>query len=299
MTGFGEAKSLIGDNEWHVVVQSVNSRYLDCRFRLPSALQSFEPKFRGIVKKFVERGKLDIGFTFSALDSLAGNELSGACFNAAFISGFCRAGVDLAESLAWPVGEQLQSTLLHAALNRREAFASPSENGDDIFDPLCKLFRDALQLHLDSCLKEGASLAQDFRSRISFLTERLAEIETLALTMPAIFKERIHQRLDKLLSEIRIELDESRLIQEIAYFIDKADISEEIVRLKAHLTQFIQELELHNVKRKGKKLEFLVQEMLREINTIGSKANLLDVTKNVVDMKNELEKIREQVQNVI
>ena len=117
--------------------------------------------------------------------------------------------------------------------------------------------------------------------------------------MPQIFKERIEQRLTALLVDSPVSPDEARICQEIAFLVDKADISEEIVRFKSHLAQFLNELELESSKRKGKKLEFITQEMLREVNTIGSKANLIEITRNVVDAKNELEKIREQVQNVI
>ena len=117
--------------------------------------------------------------------------------------------------------------------------------------------------------------------------------------MPAIFKQRIAERLNTLIEDNQFELDPARMSQEVAHLIDKADITEEIVRFNAHIEQFYAEINDQVADRKGKKLEFIVQEMLREINTVGSKANLLEITRSVVEVKNELEKIREQVQNVV
>ena len=300
MTGYGEATVIAGDKEWRIVIQSVNSRYLDCRCRLPHTLHSLEPQFRSAVKKFVERGKVDIVLTSSVVDSTESEvDSSSTYFNNSFIAGYCMAGVALVDSLGWSVNDQMHSSLLQSALARREAFDAPSENIEEVSDILDTLLMEALKSHLESRKKEGLYLAADFRRRISIIAELLSEVEKHAVEMPEIFKDRIEQRLTLILSDTHVHLDETRLCQEVAYLIDKADISEEIVRLRAHLEQFIHEIESLSTNRKGKKFEFVVQEMLREINTIGSKANLLEITRNVVDMKNELEKIREQVQNVI
>ncbi len=300
MTGYGEATIQIGEKQWQFVVQSVNSRYLDCRCRLPLAFQSLELQFRAIVKKYVERGKVDVVLTSSMVEALPlSGESASAYFNKSWIAGFCSAGAGLFDSLGWSSNDQMRSSLLQSALGRKEAFDVPSENIEDVTASLDKLLHNALKCHLESRKKEGHCLAADFRHRILLLEKMLSQIEMHADGMPKIFKDRIKQRLKTLLDDVKVELDEARLCQEVAYLVDKADISEEIVRLRAHLVQFIDEIENSSNGRKGKKLEFVVQEMLREINTIGSKANLLEITRNVVEMKNELEKIREQVQNVI
>ena len=300
MTGYGEALLVINDKEWRCVVQSVNSRYFDCRCRMPQNMQFLEPLIRGQVKKVVERGKVDIVLTYESVDGIDSDGQPAAnFFNDSWVTGFCRAGEGLVNSLDWPVNEYIYSTILQAALARREALVLPSVNLDDISAPILELLVHALDLHLESRSNEGAHLAADFRLRISLLCDKMSEIEKLAVDMPLIFKERIEQRLSLLLEEGHHKLDESRLCQEVAYLVDKADISEEIVRFRAHVTQFTDDVESKSNNRKGKKLEFIVQEMLREINTIGSKANLLEITQNVVEIKNELEKIREQVQNVI
>ena len=300
MTGYGEATLVIKDKEWRCVVQSVNSRYLDCRCRMPHNIQSFEPQIRTRVKKIVERGKVDIVLTYDSVDeAVSDGTLSANLFNRTWISGFCRAGEELVSSLGWPKTEHIHPVILQAAFARREAFVMPPENLDDLTAPVLELLGNALDLHLKSRSQEGSHLAADFRLRITLFSEKMSEIERLALGMPQIFKERINQRLSLLLDEGRYQLDEARLCQEVAYLVDKADISEEIVRFRAHVAQFNNDVESKSDNRKGKKLEFIVQEMLREINTIGSKANLLEITQNVVEIKNELEKIREQVQNVI
>ncbi|MEA3333554.1 MAG: YicC/YloC family endoribonuclease [Pseudomonadota bacterium] len=300
MTGYGEATLIINEVEWRCVVQSVNSRYLDCRCRLPHNIQSLEPLIRGQVKKSIERGKVDIVFSYSSVEeSVAVGQSPANIFNSSWVAGFCRAGEELLGSLEWPKTECMYSAVMQAAFARREAFDIPSENVVDISASIMNLLADSLDLHLESRSKEGHHLAVDFRHRLSLLSEKMADIEKLAVSMPQIFKERIELRLSLLLDDGPQKLDESRLCQEVAYLVDKADISEEIVRFRAHVAQFNDDLVSKSNNRKGKKLEFIVQEMLREINTVGSKANLLEITQNVIDIKNELEKIREQVQNVI
>ncbi|MCD6430893.1 MAG: YicC family protein [Deltaproteobacteria bacterium] len=300
MTGYGEATQIVNDRELRCVVQSVNSRYLDCRFRLPHNFQSLEPRFKGLVKKIVERGKVDIVLSFEVVGvEWTDASSSSNYFNGPWIAGFCNSAEGLADTLGWPVTDHMRSVLMQSALSRREAFESPAENIEESADLFLGLLQKALLLHLDSRKIEGAHLAADFHLKISLLSDKMSEIELSAIGMPQIFKDRIGQRLASILEDGRVSLDESRLCQEVAYLVDKADISEEIVRFRAHISQFLDVLESETSSRKGKKLEFIVQEMLREINTVGSKANLLEITRNVVDIKNELEKIREQVQNVI
>lgn len=300
MTGYGEATRIINNKEWRCVVQSVNSRHLDCRCRLPNQYQSLEPVLRDQVKKGIERGKVDVTFSFASVADGIDNADSSANFiNVPWVVGFCRTGERLIESIGWQFSGPLQSSLMQSALNRREAFDTLSVASVDAAEQLPYLLGEALCLHLESTRIEGAHLATDMRHRIYLLEKMLNEIDNSSRLMPKIFKDRIEQRLSVLLDDNSINLDESRLCQEVAFLVDKSDISEEIVRFNSHLTQFLGELEFESSSRKGKKLEFITQEILREINTIGSKANLLEITRIVVDAKNELEKIREQVQNVV
>ncbi len=299
MTGYGEAVTIIESHEWRCVVQSVNSRNLDARFRFPSALSPLEVKFRKEVQKVIQRGKVDVTFSYSSLTKDADTLNSADYFNSDWVADFCRAGENLLDSLSWQSSDIIRASILRSAFSQRDAFSEAQVEIDNSVDFLIELLRNALEKHAKSRKQEGDQLALDMRTRLSLLDDYIALIAEKAESMPEIFKERINLRIETILADKLFELDQSRVTQEIAYLIDKADVSEEIVRFKSHIIQFLTEINDSLVDRKGKKLEFLVQEMLREINTIGSKANLLEITRCVLDVKNELEKIREQVQNIV
>ena len=300
MTGYGEAVSAAGDREWRCVVQSVNSRNLDARFRLPSSLHSLELQLRKSLQKVIARGKVDVVFSFNMVaGSGTAGKFTSSLFNSDWVADFCRSGESLLDSLAWQSSDSLRSAFLQSAFTQRDAFAEPVVEIDSVADLLDQLLQKALSHHLDSRKREGELLAVDMLERLALLREYLVAISEHAALMPQSFKERIALRIDTLIDKNQFEVDLSRMTQEVAHLIDKADVSEEIVRFNAHIDQFCAEINDSAAERKGKKLEFIVQEMLREINTVGSKANLLEVTRLVVEVKNELEKIREQVQNVV
>jgi len=301
MTGYGEALALIDGREWRCVVQSVNSRNLDARFRLPSRLNVLENSFRKIIQKEIPRGKVDIVFSFSSQISDEDSKLNNSTefFNSSWVAGFCHAGESLLGTLSWQTSDYLRASILQSAFLQRDAFVEAQIDIDCVADPLNRLLLAALDKHFTSRQQEGNHLALDIVSRLSQLDEYIATISNHAALMPDFFRERINLRIDCILADRQFELDQSRLSQEVAHLIDKADISEEIIRFKSHIVQFMTEINDSSADRKGKKLEFIVQEMLREINTIGSKANQLDITRCVVEVKNELEKIREQVQNIV
>ncbi len=300
MTGYGEAAAVFADLEWRCVIQSVNSRNLDIRFRLPSALNGLEIAFRKELQKVLARGKVDVSFSFvlqTAGDDLA--SLSADYFNSDWVAGFCASGEKILARMDWQSSDVMRAALLRAAFNQRDAFAADELKLDNLADDLFGLLHDALDLHLRSRAQEGKHLATDILGRLQVLEKHLHCISDKAAAMPDLFKDRIRERIELLIDSNQYELDQARMSQEVAHLIDKADISEEIVRFRAHIEQLSVEINESSESRKGKKLEFIVQEMLREINTIGSKANLLEITRLVVDVKNELEKIREQVQNVV
>jgi len=299
MTGYGEALGLIDGREWRCVVQSVNSRNLDARFRLPSKLHVLEIPFRKVVQKQISRGKVDVVFTYSQTHEKSEPVNSVELFNPSWVVGFCRAGESLLDALSWQSSDSLRATILQSAFSQKDAYTENQVDIESVADFLNQLLLTALDKHFTSRQQEGDQLALDILSRLSQLAEYIADISTKAASMPDLFRERINLRIDSILADRQFELDQSRLSQEVAHLIDKADISEEIVRFNAHILQFTTEINKLSVSRKGKKLEFIVQEMLREINTIGSKANLLEITRSVVEVKNELEKIREQVQNIV
>ncbi len=300
MTGYGETTAQFDNYEWRCVVQSVNSRNLDVRFRFPSGLHSLEIPFRKHLQKFIARGKVEVAFSFISLtgdDTTIGSPEG--FFNADWVLGFCKSGAVLFDQLKWQTSDNLRSALLKSAFAQRGAFSDTALDINTLSEPLLVLFQSTLVLHNESRLGEGSLLAADIVNRLSILENYLQQISKQATSMPEIFKDRINDRLNSIIDNNQFDLDPARVTQEIAHLIDKADISEEIVRFNAHINQFLVEINDSNAERKGKKLEFVVQEMLREINTIGSKANLLEITRGVVEVKNELEKIREQVQNIV
>ncbi len=302
MTGYGEAISQFAELEWRCVVQSVNSRNLDARFRLPASLQGLEIKFRKLLQKVIARGKVDVVFSFSPMavvDDSSDLISGGLLFNSDWVADFCRSGENLFTDLDWQSSDNLRAALLQSAFSQRGAFSDNALDLTEVSDPLLELLQSALGLHLESREQEGENLAADFFGRLSLLKDYISTIADKAAAMPEIFKERIGIRLDSIIDNDQFTLDPARVTQEIAHLIDKADISEEIVRFNSHIEQIYLEINDSSADRKGKKLEFIVQEMLREINTVGSKANLLEITQIVVDVKNELEKIREQVQNIV
>ena len=300
MTGYGESTKVMDGREWRCVIQSVNSRNLDLRFRLPSGLQALEIQFRKCVQSCIHRGKVDVAITFTSLSSdEKAAAFSNSSFNSDWVLSFCRAGELLFDPLSWPASDDLRAALLRSAFSQRHAFADEALDVDVVSDDLTALLLCTLRLHGDSCRGEGTHLAVDIKDRLALLQSNIAVIQDSATLMPELFRERIASRISALIDDVQYEVDPVRMTQEIAHLIDKADISEEIVRFCAHIDQFYTEIDDSVPERKGKKLEFVVQEMLREINTVGSKANLLEITRRVVDVKNELEKIREQVQNVV
>jgi len=299
MTGYGEATSRIDNLEWHCVIQSVNSRNLDVRFRFPGSLQSLEIGFRKYLQGFIARGKVDVAFSFVPFlddDSVAASE---TYMNTDWVAGFCDSGEQLLCRLNWQTSDKLRAALLQGAFSQRGAFSAGEFDLQALSEPLLSLFDTALSQHHDSSISEGRLLASDIIERLSLLDSYLCGISDKAAVMPQVFKDRITERLESIIDNDQFQLDQARVTQEIAHLVDKADISEEIVRFDAHIKQVFSEINDSTAERKGKKLEFVVQEMLREINTVGSKANLLEITTSVIEVKNELEKIREQVQNIV
>ena len=302
MTGYGEAISQFAELEWRCVVQSVNSRNLDARFRLPASLQGLEISFRKLLQKVIARGKVDVIFSFTQLavaEDSSSAISSAQLFNTDWVVDFCRSGDSLFADLDWQSSDNLRAALLQSAFSQRGAFSDNALDLGSVSDPLLELLQSTLDLHLSSREREGENLAADIFGRLSVLKNHMLIIADKATSMPEIFKERIRVRIEAIIDNDQFTLDPARVTQEIAHLIDKADISEEIVRFNSHIEQVYSEINDSLADRKGKKLEFVVQEMLREINTVGSKANLLDITRVVVDVKNELEKIREQVQNIV
>lgn len=287
MTGFGRVTLDSGDvaQEWEI--RSVNGRHLDIKWRLPLSIRPLEGQFEKVVRRHATRGRLDISLKAESLEN----------------TGFVRFNHAL--------GEAMLQELAAFAGSRGDAFQAEytsllgygflwedekSLEADSFFPLLVEGLEKALYAWNDSRIQEGSFLRKDIVDRLAFLETQTRYLEEKA---PEVKKERflaLRRRLDEILAETGTKLDEGRLLQEIAFLADRLDVSEELTRLKAHLASM--EKLLKNGKDVGRRLDFTLQEAFREITTCGNKIQDAALSHIVVEIKNELEKCREQVQNI-
>lgn len=282
MTGFGKSQASYKNKNITIEIKSLNSKQIDFGIRIPSKYRSLDIDIRNQISSYLERGKIDcIIYEENIKTNLSVNKEN-------FIS-YYRELEELADSV-----KANKDDLFRLALQN-------SENNSTI-ESLEEEEEDFIIMLLFQCLNninsfretEGLAIEKDLRLRISNISKGLKLVDNFEYKRIDIIKEKIKQRLE----DINLgNYDENRLEQELIYWLEKIDITEEKIRLAQHLEYFIQTLELP--KSQGKKLGFIAQEIGREINTLGSKANDINLQKIVVDMKDELEKIKEQVLNVL
>jgi uncharacterized protein (TIGR00255 family) len=290
MTGFGRGESNSGGRAWTVELRTVNHRYSDISIKLPRRYFVLEEKIKKEVANYHSRGRVDIFIT------VVDDEIETTRLKADL--GLAR---EYYNSLKL-IGEDLSLTGepdLTTITSFRDVITSvDDEVGPEIVEQFWPEARKAVIAALEECLamrqNEGQSLQQDLQSRMEIFEQTVEDIEK---SLPQIIEQRqksLKERLDNLLSGV--DIDPMRLAQEVAIMVDKSDVSEEIVRLRSHISQFIHFMDLDEPV--GRRLDFLIQEFLREVNTIASKINNADTAHLIVKLKNELEKMREQVQNI-
>lgn len=293
MTGFGEGRASTEGVELVVEVKSVNHRFLDVVCRLPSAYSKFEIEIGKNIKNSLRRGRVEV----SVQRSKGNNGSTSVSFNSELFGSYVEViksslkQQGISEKLA--LGESVAS--IYA---RREVLdVSASEEAESI-DGEWQLLESALAQALDSLRAmreaEGGVLEKELLSQLSSLEKEVRSIEGESKRTPIEFKERLEQRLEKYAPGNTV-VEPERIAQEVVLLADKIDITEELARLESHFEQFRSVL---GTVQSGRKLEFLLQEFGREVNTIGSKAQNAEITTRVVECKAILEKIREQVQNV-
>ena len=286
MTGYGKAEGAVGSRKYTVEVRSLNGKNLDLSVRMPSVLKEKEMELRKQLGARIVRGKSDVAIHFEADAAEARHELNGPV-----IEKYVEALRTLAVKTDQPTGNLLSTVVRFpdAMQTSREAFDHEAWEGihalvveaADQFDA----FRDT----------EGATLHADFSSRLDTIDALEASLDPLLDARLKRVRERIRTNLEETVD--RAALDEGRFEQEVLYYIEKMDVSEERTRLRAHIVYFRDIMNTGSAQ--GKKLGFVSQEMGREINTLGSKANDAELQRIVVQMKDELEKIKEQVLNVL
>jgi len=287
MTGYGLASSDQENTKFAVEIKSLNSKFLELNLKLPRAYADKELMLRNICSKEIERGKVNVSITIERSEE----NLKGATINAALLSKYYKQ----LEAINIDLGAN-SNNLLQAVLSFPDVISYTEEVvNEGEWDIVQNTFNTALQNFNQFRETEGAVLKQDLELRIKNILGFFAQIEVLApLRIP-----QIRVRLNTFLEEIagKVNVDQNRLEQELIYYIDKLDITEEKIRLKSHCDYFTETLKSKDAN--GKKLGFISQEIGREINTMGAKANDAQIQQLVVGMKEELEKIKEQLLNVI
>jgi len=286
MTGFGKATGSAGNNLITVEVKSLNSKFLEMNLRLPAIYKDKDLELRNEISKAVERGKVDFIVT---LETTPGSKKS--AFNKVLIRRYFDDLLDLKKEFKLSSDDYLNIIMrLPDVLNLEKTEADPKE-----WKMIETLSRKALAAFNDFRIKEGKSLQKDFESRVSAIKDHLKKIEKIEPGRLKSIKGRLNRGLEEM--EDSMQVDKNRFEQELIYYIEKIDITEEKVRLRSHLSFFTDTL--RDADSNGKKLGFILQEIGREINTIGSKANDAGIQRYVVQMKDELEKMKEQAANII
>lgn len=287
MTGFG--KSVVDLNNKRIVVEvkSVNSKQLDLNIRVPSSFKEHEIDYRNLVVKELVRGKIDLTIKYDS--SMPNTDIS---FNAEVAKKYFEALKSI-ESL---VSDNDKSQTDYLAIIAKMPDVFTTTDNEFTEDEFSKVF-DGVQAAISSLnryrIEEGMALEKDFIKRINLILSFLSEIEPYEKSRIEAIKNRIISNLES----FSVDYDKNRFEQELIYYIEKLDITEEKVRLDNHCKYFLRTLEESNFQ--GKQLTFISQEIGREINTIGSKANNTEIQQIVVRMKDELEKIREQLANIL
>ena len=288
MTGFGKAVVELPHKKITVEIKSLNSKQLDLSTRIPQQYREMEMEIRSEIAKRLERGKVDFSLWVEKKESAE----SATPINQALVEGYYKQIKDIADNLSIPVPTDWFQTLLRMpdVLTKTETQELTEEEWTTVHAAVLE----AIGHLVDFRKQEGAALEKKFREKIANISLLLEKIAPYEKERVEKVKERITDALEKTLS---VDYDKNRLEQELIYYIEKLDVNEEKQRLGNHLKYFISTMESGN--GQGKKLGFIAQEMGREINTLGSKSNHAEMQKIVVQMKDELEQIKEQVLNVM
>ncbi len=287
MTGFGRGEATFSEGGGVVAeLRAVNSRHLEVRMRLPRELATLETELRTLVGGFFARGQLDLLVRLTG-EAASGPEIQ---IDLELARRYARAARELAEPGAGHALSPVELLGLPGVAQARE----PSLVPERMLPVLREAIERACQAAAAMRAREGEALGSEIEARLERALEALEAIAARAEPASRGLRERLERRLEKLAPEL--ELDPGRLEQEVALYADRMDVTEEIVRFRSHVGQLRETL--HAPGSVGRKLEFLLQECVREANTIGSKAQDAPIAHRVVDLKTELEKLREQVQNV-
>lgn len=288
MTSFGRAQGEEGKGYlFSIEMKSVNNRYLDLNIRMPKFMILLEEEIRKIINTRLNRGKVDVFINYKSYDKASAMPK----LNLEVAKGYYNCLNELQKEF------NIENDITVSKLaNFPEVLTleEKEENLDEVLKEIKPLIETSLDKMLDMRIREGEKLKEDILIKLDAIEEKVKIIENFAEDLPKTYKQKLEERLSELTKGLNV--DEERIAVEVAIFADKVAIDEEVIRLKSHIGQMRKTLNLEEPV--GRKLDFIVQEMNRETNTIGSKANDINITNIVIDIKNLIEKIREQVQNI-
>ena len=287
MTGYGREKLLNGDYEVSVEIKSVNNRYFDANIRVPKVFNFLEEKVRKYLSERINRGKVDV---FIFMRNTVEDE-SDISYNKDLAKKYYDVFKEISQNLDIPF--DLTATKL-GKMNDIFTISQKEFSEDEIFEILKPVLDKATDDFIDMRKKEGKRLEEDVLSRIEKLKEIVSEIEKLLPQSVKEYEQRLRSKLDEYLKGV--EYDEQRVLTEVAIFSDKVATFEETTRLRSHFEEFLNLVSKQSPV--GKKLDFIIQEMNREVNTTCSKCQSIEISKLGIEAKSEIEAIREQIQNI-
>lgn len=287
MTGFGRSEIVEGDRKITVEMKSVNHRYLDVNIKMPKKLNFFEAAIRNELKNYIQRGKVDVFITYEDYTE------SNICvkYNKELAAEYMKYLAQMAQDFS------LDNDVRVSALSRYPEVLSMEEQTIDeekLWMLLCRAIRQAAEGFVETRVKEGENLRDDLIDKLDGMLEHVDYITERSPKIIQEYRQKLEEKIRELLDDAQI--DESRLMMEVTVFADKVCVDEELVRLRSHI-----ETTKENLMQGGsigRKLDFIAQEMNREANTILSKANDLEISNRAIELKTEIEKVREQIQNI-
>jgi uncharacterized protein (TIGR00255 family) len=286
MTGFGRGEASQNNITFSVDIKTVNHRYSDISVRMPRMVTALEEKVREYVGTKLSRGKIDIYINYDSFGQDTKVKLD---------TNLAAAYVDSLNTLKeqFSIKDEISLSLL-TRFSDILKLETEEQDLDFLWGIMSSALEQAVGALVDMRSREGERLSRDMILKLDFIKTTVDEIKAKSSDLVEVYKNKLYDKIRELTKDV--QLDENRLLTEVAIFADKASIDEEIVRLGSHIEEFKKTLSISG--SIGKKLDFIVQEMNREINTIGSKSSDLGVVNNVIGIKTEIEKIREQVQNI-
>lgn len=288
MTGFGRCELADGERKFTIEMKGVNHRYLDVNIRMPKKLNYFETAIRNLLKQSVSRGKVDIFITYEDLSE--GQAV--LKYNETLAKEYLVCLKQMEESFG------LENDIRVSTLSRYPEVLTMEEqalDAEEIWNVLKKAMEGALEQFVETRIMEGENLKKDILSKLDGMQKLVAYIEERSPEIVKEYREKLEEKVKELLEDSQI--DDGRIAAEVVIFADKICTDEEVVRLKSHISH-MQEVLRSEESGIGRKLDFIAQEMNREANTILSKANDLEVSNCGIDLKTEIEKVREQIQNI-